>query len=81
MYATTSKPFNVELNVTVPELQVIKDYPRQTWWNRSVGPVILTTALAPVALVAMGAGFLLLGTVKTGASVTRHLAKLSSSER
>ena len=75
MYANISKPFNVELDATDSELQGNEGYPRQTWWSRSVGPVVLTTALAPVALTAMGAGCLLLGATTAVLSVAKRLPK------
>ncbi|MEM8714209.1 MAG: hypothetical protein AAGE92_00290 [Cyanobacteria bacterium P01_G01_bin.4] len=80
MYANTSKPYNFELNATVAELQGIEDYPRQTWWNRSAGPLVLTAVLAPVVLPVMGAGYLFLEATIGLIRVTEQLPVFSSAE-
>ena len=73
MYANTSEQFNFEFNETNSELQ-LNEFVRQTWWNRSAGPLILATALAPVALTVMGTGCLLLCVGSAAISVAKRLA-------
>ena len=77
MYANTSEQFNFEFNATNAELQS-NEFVRQTWWNRSAGPLILTTVLAPAALTVMWAGFLLLSGICAAISVTERLTRFST---
>ena len=81
MYANTSEQFNFNQISTSPTFHENVDHPRETWWNRSVGPLVLTTLLAPVALTLMASGFTLVSILAAIPSVLGRLQMVSTVAR